>query len=223
MTIICNWDKTTSVDSRTIRRIGVWTQMVTAIKNAFINFTTNGFLFLHNDNTEWEDFRVAVNNVKVPATKNPDWVSYKGGLILSFGNEEVEGNEEEVYFLIQLPHSIKEGSTIKPHIHWIAKSNEASKVVRWGMSYSFANIDASFPTETKIYTNATTNNEADKHVCAYFPDIPLPNMLISGILIIKLFRNSSSGSDTYTDDAYLLEFDIHIEKNTIGSREILVK
>lgn len=222
-TILCNWDKTTSVDSRTIRRVGVWTQIVTAIKNAFNNFTTSGFLFLHNDNTEWEDFRVAVNNIKVPATKNPDWVSYKGGLILSFENQEIGENEEEVYFLIQLPHSIKEGSTIKPHIHWIAKSNEESKVVRWGISYSFANIDAVFPNETIIYVNAATNNAANKHVCAYFPDIPLPDMLISGILIIKLFRNSSSGSDTYTDEAYLLEFDLHIEKNTIGSREVLIK
>lgn len=221
--MICNWHNTTSVDSRTLRRFGVWTQMVTAIKNAFINFTTNGFLFLHDDNTEWDDFRVSANVVKVPTTKQPDWVSYKGGLVLSFGNEEIVGNEEEVYLIIQLPHSIKEGSTLKPHIHWVAKADEVSKVVRWGMSYSFANLDASFPSETAIYIDSSTNNEADKHACAYFPDIPLPTMLISGILIIRLFRNSSSGSDTYTDEAYFLEFDIHIEKNTIGSREVLVK
>lgn len=221
--MICNWHKTTSVDSRTIRRFGVWTQMVTAIKNAFINFTTSGFLFLHNDNTEWEDCRVAVNNVKVPTVKNPDWVAYKGGLLLSFENQVLEANEEEVYFMIQLPHAIKEGSTIKPHVHWVAKADEPSKAVRWGMTYSFANIDTSFPTETTIYVNGTTNNDADKHLVAYFPDIVLSSMLISGMLIIKLFRNSSSGSDTYTDEAYLLEFDIHIEQNTIGSREVLVK
>lgn len=223
MTIICNWDKTTSVDSRTIRRVGVWTQMVTAIKNAFNNFTTNGFLFLHEDNTEWEDCRVAVNNVKVPATKNPDWVAYKGGLVLSFGAEVIEGNEEEVYFMIQLPHAIKEGSTIKPHVHWVAKTDEASKAVRWGMSYSFANIDATFPDETTIHVNTATNNDADKHLVGYFPDIELTSMKISSMLIIKLFRNSSSVSDTYTGEAYLLEFDIHIEINTIGSREVLVK
>ncbi|HUV85215.1 MAG TPA: hypothetical protein VMV86_05850 [Methanosarcinales archaeon] len=223
MTIICNWDKTTSVDSRTLRRSGVWTQMVTAIKNAFNNFTTSGFLFLHNDNTEWEDFRVAVNNIKVPTLKNPDWTPYKGGLILSFGAEAIEANEEEAYLLIQLPHAIKEGSTIKPHIHWTPKSNEASKIVRWGMSYSFANIGASFPNETTIYVNGETNNDTNKHLVAYFPDIELTSMLISGILIIKIFRNSSSASDTYTNEAYLLEFDIHIEKNTIGSREVLIK
>lgn len=221
--MLCDWDKSESPESRILRYAGVWLEIINAIKNAFINFTTDGFLFLNEDNTEWEDFRVAVNNIKVPATKNPDWVSYKGGLILSFGNNEIEANEEEVYFLIQLPHSIKEGSTIKPHVHWTAKSNEANKVVRWGISYSFTNIDAIFPAATIIYSDATTNNEADKHVCAYFPDIPLPNMKISGILIVKLFRNSSSSFDTYTDDAYLLEFDIHIEKNTIGSREVLVK
>lgn len=221
--MICNWHKTTSVDSRTLRYFGVWSQMVTAIKNAFVNFTTNGFLFLHNNNTEWEDCRVAVNHVKVPATKNPDWTPYKGGLILSFGAEAIEANEEEVYFMIQLPHAIKEGSTIKPHVHWVAKADEANKAVRWGMSYSFANIDASFPAETIIYVNGETNNDANKHLVAYFPDIVLSTMLISGMLIIKLFRNSSSGSDTYTDEAYLLEFDIHIEQNTLGSREVLVK
>lgn len=220
---LCDWENSENPDARVLRVAGVWSQIINAIKNAFINFTTDGFLFLHEDNTEWEDFRVAVNNIKVPATKNPDWISYKGGLILSFGNEEIVGNEEEVYFLIQIPHSIKEGSTIKPHIHWIPKSNEANKAVRWGMSYSFANIDSSFPAETTIHVNASTNNDADKHIVGYFPDIPLPDMKISGILIIKLFRNSSSGSDTYTDDAYLLEFDLHIEKNTIGSREVLVK
>jgi hypothetical protein len=219
----CNWEDTTSVDSVTIRRVGVWLEMVTAIKNAFINFTTNGFLFLHDDNTEWDDLRVAVNNVKVPATKKPDWVSYKSGLVLSFGAEALEINEEEVYFMIQLPHSIKEGSTIKPHIHWVPKSDEASKKVRWGMSYSFANIDAAIPDATVIYADADTNNNSDTHLVGYFPDIPLPDMLISGMMIIKLFRNSSSASDTYTDEAYVLEFDIHIEHNTIGSREVLIK
>lgn len=221
--MICNWKNSESVDSRILRFAGVWTQMVTAIKNAFLNFTTNGFLFLDDNCTEWEDCRVAVNNVKVPATKNPDWVAYKGGLLLSFGAEAVEANEEEVYFMIQLPHAIKEGSTIKPHVHWIAKADEATKIVRWGMTYSFANIDADFPAETAIYINGETNNDADKHLVAYFPDIPLPTMKISGMLIIKFFRNSSSASDTYTDEAYLLEFDVHIEQNTIGSREVLVK
>jgi len=91
------------------------------------------------------------------------------------------------------------------------------------MTYSFANIGASFPNETTIYVNGETNNDANKHLVAYFPDIELTSMLISGILIIKIFRNSSSASDTYTNEAYLLEFDIHIEKNTIGSREVLIK
>ncbi|GAG06688.1 unnamed protein product, partial [marine sediment metagenome] len=121
------------------------------------------------------------------------------------------------------PHSIKEGSIIKPHIHWIPKSNEAGKTVRWGMAYSFANIGALFPVETTIYVDAVTNNNADTHLVGYFPDISLSAMKISSILIIKVFRNSSSGFDTYTDDAYLLEFDLHIEKNTIGSREVLTK
>lgn len=221
--ILCNWDKTTSVYSRTISWFGVWVQMVNAIKNAFNNFTTDGYLFLHDNKTEWECLRVAVNNVKVPATKQPEWVSYKGGLVLSFDNQEVEGNEEEVYFVIQLPHSIKEGSAIKPCVHWTPKSNEAGKVVRWGMSYSFANMNETFSAETTIYAEAVTNNDADKHIVGHFPDIPLPTMKIASMFVIKFFRNSSSGFDTYTDEAYLLEFDIHVEKNTLGSREVLVK
>jgi len=172
---------------------------------------------------EWEDVRVAANNVKVPATKGPTWTVYKSSSVLAFSDREVETNEERVYFIIQLPHAYKEGTNIRPHIHWVGEDATAGDVV-WKLSYSWANMLGTFPSETSILIANSNSLVADYHNYINLPEITGTGKEISSIILCSLRRNSNNELDTYSaKSAYLLEFAIHYQINTPGSKEELSK
>ena len=175
--------------------------------------TVNGQRGFQVGNFNQEDVQVGINNLFVPAAKDPDWVAYSAGQVLSFGAEEVEGNEEEVYINSQIYHSYNIGSDIVPHVHWVPPSDEVTKVVRWALEYEWVNIGGSFSGTTTIYLDAPTNNDSDTHLMPSFAPITGTGKTESAFLICRFYRNSSHANDTYTDSAYLIGFDFHIQQN----------
>lgn len=171
----------------------------------------------------WEDLRVPVNSVKVGATKVPTLTSYKGGHVYAFADQAIEGNEEQVTFVCQIPHAYKQGSSIYPHVHWVGQDNTAGNV-RWKLTYSWANINSAFPAESTIYIDGANSTTTDNHNKTEFAAIVGTGKTISSMLICSLTRNSSHVNDTFTGkSAYLLEFDFHVEMDDIGSNTELVK
>jgi hypothetical protein len=63
----------------------------------------------------------------------------------------------------------------------------------------------------------------DQHLKTRFETVSGAGKKISSMLMCKLQRNSSNVLDTYANAAYLLEFDIHYQKDDIGSKTELVK
>lgn len=75
-----------------------------------------------------------------------------------------------------------------------------------------------FPSTNKIYV-IDANAATDVHNMTSFASIAGTGKNISSMLICRLFRNSSHADDTFTGkSAYLLEFDLHFEVDTMGSR-----
>lgn len=172
---------------------------------------------LRLSDTAWDDLRVTVNSVKVPTVNPPAWADYKGSQVLAFEDQAVAGNEEIVYFSVQMPHSWKEGTDISPHVHWLAEDDTAGNC-RWKLTYSWANINGTFATETPIYVDGASGAAADKHVLSAFADIAGAGKTLSSMLLCSLSRNSSHANDTLNGkDAYLLEIDFHYEVDKFGS------
>jgi hypothetical protein len=168
-------------------------------------------------NSVWDDMQFPVTAVKLSGTKPPTWTDYKGGQVLAFSDQATEGNEEIVYFNVQMPHGYKEGSSITPHVHWVGEDNTAGNVA-WKLSYSWANFDSAFPSETEEAIIGA-NGETDIQNTAGFTAISGTGKTMSSMLICSLRRFSSDASDTFTSkDAYLLEVDVHVELNRFGSR-----
>lgn len=193
------------------------------IGSATNNVTLNpdyGVLF-NGTTTVWEDVRVPGNTV-VKQSTGPDDINPLGNLeVLGFADNATES----VSFSIQLPHSYKLGSTIYPHVHWMPISTNTGDV-RWGLEYSWADYGTTFPSPTTIYVNDTAGGVANEHQFASFPSISAganAGQQVSSMLICRLFREGGNAADTHSGDAAFLEFDIHIEIDTFGSRTELAK
>jgi len=173
----------------------------------------------------WDDLRTPVNAIRVPPARAPIWTAFKGTEVLAFSDQAIAGNEELVYFTVQMPHNWAEGTFIVCHIHFVPQDNTGGNV-RWLLTYSWANQEAVFPGETTLTVDAACGNVTDAHKYGEFPDIVADAVgkLISSMLVCKLQRNSSHANDTYDGkSAYLLEFDVHYQKDGLGSRQELMK
>jgi hypothetical protein len=186
----------------------------------------------------WDDLKVPALTTKLFGVSDPDFVVYKTdgagsrGVFLYWFDKLLE---EEVFFIVQLPHSYKQGSDIRPHVHWLPKTTGgAGLFVKWGLEYTWANINGVYAANTTIITTdasssstATTSGDnimtIDKHYVSSFPSITGTGKTISSMLICRVFRDATDATDDYDDDAGLLEFDIHFEKDTVGSRLEMTK
>ena len=191
-------------------------------------FETDGTLVFTGAATVWEDLRFDIAVAKVGASA-PDFDTFRNTTKVYWFDA---GTDQEVHFSCQMPHSWA-GTAIYPHVHWApsADGSPTGKKVSWGLEYSWADIGEVMPSTQIVYTNthspADTNVVAYKHYISSFAAIT-PSASQDGIstmLVCRLFRDATGTglTDSYTADAALLEFDIHYEINTIGSRSELAK
>lgn len=184
----------------------------------YTSFEDDGTMEMVGAATVWEDLRTPVSAVRLSGTKPPTWTSYKSSEVLGFSDQAIVGNEEQIFFNLQLSHAYLEASNIYPHVHWVPEDNTGGNV-RWELTYSWANIDGTFPAATTSYINASANTTTDKHLLSSFTPIDGTGKEISSMLICSLKRNSSNALDTYNGkSAYFLEVDFHYQADTIGSR-----
>lgn len=195
----------------------------------YTEFEADGTLVMHGDATVWDDLLVPATMTKMGGTKDPGFAVFKTngsgsqGVFLYWFDAVTE---EELYFAVQLPHSWA-GTPITPHVHWVpsiaSDENPSGQTVRWGLEYTWINIDGTFANTSIVYAKSASGlTTAGKHLMTLFSAItPGAGTQdgISSMLICRIFRDATSvADDTYEHDAGLLEIDFHYEKNTIGSR-----
>ncbi len=199
----------------------------------FLESLTLKDLIIAEGSEKWEDLKVPIGSVKTGGVKNPtfeqlldDGGSSRGVYVFTFSNDALAANEEELFFVAQMPHHWKEESSIIAHVHWVPTTND-SGVVRWGLEYSITNIRGSsvlFPSTTIISDNSpTVNNDLNMHVRTVIGTIDMTGQKMSTMLLCRVFRNSSHVDDTYNADAALLEIDFHHLIDSLGSDQELSK
>lgn len=171
---------------------------------------------MYLEDTVWDDSRAPASTISIFGLgTDPSFDSTNIGYLFD------SSSTETLYIIMQIPHSYKEGSNIRPHIHW-EPTDTNTGYVTWQMEYKWTNID---DTEAVSFTTISIDSNGDgtayKHQVAPLPEIDGTGKKISSILSIKLSR--LGGSDTYTGDALLKEFDIHYQINSLGSREEYIK
>jgi len=176
---------------------------------------------IRGEDVVWDDLRFPVSNVRITGTNPASWEVFNGFQVLGFEAQAV--NDEQIYFLAQLPHSYKHGSNIKFHVHWSPETDD-NATVRWGLEYVWANINDSLSaSSTTVYKDVNIENNGGDHLITTIAEIDGSNKTLSSMLLCRLFRNSSHANDNFDDIAYLFEADFHFQIDQLGSRQEFIK
>ena len=173
--------------------------------------------------TVWDDLRVSIAGARVPAANFPGYSQVNDNGDSSVGVFAYHfADDEYVFFNVQMPHSWKEGSTIYPHIHFQTTSDvDPADNFKIGLEYQWTNIgDDQAANTTIISRDISTGVDSDeKHQSAGISTTGIDGTgkTISSVMLCRLYR-AAADSDNYAGDIVIIDFDIHYEKDTHGSR-----
>lgn len=165
--------------------------------------------------TTWDDLRVPLTTSKQGSTSKPDFDYTNVGYLFPQNDAT-----EILYFVVQMPHGWKVGSTIYPHIHWQQSANQN---VTWKIDYKWFNNNTAIPAS---FTTLNLDQLVFTYTSGNLAQISEPTAGISGtgknlssFLLVKLYRDDN----VYTGDALAFDFDIHYEQDSIGSDQEFTK
>lgn len=172
---------------------------------------------LHRQNTRivepiWDDLRAPATSIKAgPAAVLPNWDETNLGWLL-------DGTRTETIIAVfQTEHTYREGTVLIPHIHWRATTNNAGNVY-WQLEYVWnktGDVQAGF---TTINLTTAVSGAALTLQLSDFAAIAYAGADIFSMIKCKLSRLGGHVNDTYNgDDVLLEEFDLHFQKDALGS------
>jgi hypothetical protein len=175
---------------------------------------------LIGDATYWEDLRFPAQTLAPGATAADPCVVIGSLRTLCFDGG---ATAESANLVVQWPHAMKQNSTVYPHVHW-GPSNTGAGFVIWGLEYSCQNTGGTFVVSATSTVSEAAGGVAHKNKYTEFPPIDTTAYGgLSGMCLMRVFRDPTASGDTYGSDAELYEFDIHYQLDSIGSRDEEVK
>jgi len=208
-----------------------WSRVLNSDVSNGMAFQDDGSIIFFGTATVWDDIMIPGFATR-SSTNAPTFDVFVNGTYINYFGDAGTNSENQVFFTVQFPHSWA-STTIFPHVHWSPETDPGvgGAVVRWGLEYTWIEYNPTtpltFPASTTVYVNATAPSASQKkHLIGSFGSItPTSDQDgISSMMVCRLFRNSGNAADTYNSArAGFLQFDIHFEKNTEGSRQEFIK
>lgn len=169
----------------------------------------------------WDDLRFPVTAVNPPGQVSDPTVDVTSGLLVFAHNAT-----NLIFIIAQMPHSWRQGSEIKPHVHW-HKSTSAAGTVAWRLRYRIQDIgqvSTDWIDHGYAFTPAVSDGDtALQHAITAWDAIDLSGSTLSCIINFELTRVPANADDTYGAGARLAEFDLHYMIDSRGSRQEYVK
>lgn len=180
---------------------------------------------------EWDDLRIVPGSFQRAGSSDPtlsDW--QPGGSGTTFKVYKFSKNDE-VFASVQMPHGYKEGTDLQFHIHWTPcdrGNEEIGNAVGWKVDHSIANVNGTFPSSSTVDLSDTVTGTDDKHEITSSVTVSGTGLTISHMIVLRIYRSDTGTDDTWVGNTAatspaILEFDIHFEKNTGGSRTEFAK
>jgi hypothetical protein len=172
-------------------------------------------LRLYGNATVFDDLTFDLTSGKQGALDKPDFNYTEGGY--AFPQNDTD---EILYLTKQMPHNWKEGSTVEPHLHFRQTSSSwpVFKIdYRW---YNVGDVipagwtTLTFDTPIVSYVTGTIHQIADSS-----GTVSGVGKTVSSMFQVKLYRDDN----VVTGDVVALQFDLHYEIDSLGSRDEYVK
>jgi len=180
--------------------------------------------------TVWTDLLISTGLFRFAGSSDPTWGTWT---IDSVAYQAMQfANNDEIFFSCQLPHSYKEGTDIRAHVHWTPRDRgvaESGKIVGWKLDVSWCNINNGiFDTSTTLDMSDACTGTSDYHeVGAAIAGLDGTGKKISSMLMCRLYRDDPGSGEwvgtTGAQSPVLLQFDFHHELDMSGSRIEWVK
>jgi len=179
----------------------------------------------------WEDMLAPLSNSQPRGTAPT--LSVFGATSITQQYEFSRGDGVQVGF--HVPHDVKPGSKMYPHVHWstdgTAATSGVSDVVEWVIDYeyakghqqeSFGNAGQIILTQS-VYNSVTGSGPSPTAWHHYITEASDAQALtmpeVDSLILMKISRGSSS--DTYTNlnggHVFALFVDIHYQKDRLGT------
>lgn len=177
---------------------------------------------------EWTDLRIVPGAFTFSGSSDPvltDW--QPGGSGATFKVWEFD-NDEQAFFTAQMPHNYKEGTDLRPHIHWTPRDRgvaEDGKTVAWKLDLTIANVDGVFLSSTTYDLTATCDGVDEKGQVVGGVTLDGSLLTVSHIIVGRIYRGPTDSwvLNTNGNKPVLLEVDFHYQLDTLGSRQEYIK
>lgn len=152
-------------------------------------------------------------------TGNPTTTAFRSTLYAyTFSTNQVNSLQSS----FRVPNDWKTGTDITPRIEFTTTGTGVNKVVRWGVEYSVASIDAAFPvstTTTLNYNIGATSRQYVRMVATMTP-IPAASLTTNSMVSIRVFREGNNAADTFASTTMLLSFNMSYVTDALGSKQV---
>lgn len=180
---------------------------------------------IYIDPPRWDDMRVPLSSSRGSGVNDPTFAVFRDNGAGSTGVRSWSFSnlvEQEVFFIAQLPHYYKQGTDLRPHVHWSPSDAGLGNVV-WGLEYSINPSAGSgiFPLTQIITAIQATAGIAFQHQRLSLPVISGIGLRISTVIIGRVFRSTTG--NTYGSAAFGHEIDFHFQIDNIGSNNETTK
>ncbi len=196
----------------------------------YSEFEADGTLVFNGTATVWGDYVTPLgpNNWRGVANNPTLTQLFTDGAGSQGVYAFVFSDGDEAIITIQMPHDWKEGSDISPHIHFMC-TTDVSPADNFGIEfeYTWADLGEDFSANSTkstidISTGVNTDNNHRPEANVTDAGIDGTGKTISSVLLCRIKRVAAQ-TDNYASGIVILDFDVHYEIDTIGSRQELEK
>lgn len=206
-----------------VTTLGATGAKIGAIGTNYSEFEADGTLVAYGAATTFDDSQSAVNFMRVGGT--PLTLDVLAGGIYQYRFDLTD----EIHSQIQLNHRYKVGTDIDLHIHLVNKAAVGSTAYNVGIEveYMWGGLDGVFGTPATLPTVNCSFKDAAALTHKVFELASLTPATgqgtISSYLLMRIKRVAGTTESLEGNNIFLLGVDVHVEQDTLGSRQEYVK
>lgn len=191
----------------------------------YFEVETTGFTEAHGDARNWDDVYPSAASVSSTGPTIPVISAYSGSYLApEFVGTGVVVDSMTLHF--QIYHSYDEVTPVVPHLHLYIPDLLAGGTIKFYADIAWSNTGDTGAESTSTVSGTVVRGASAgiaKNQILSFGDIVGTGKTISSILTMRIYRDPADAGDTFAASVWLKSADVHIRKNTGGSRNELTK